>query len=753
MACSTAPKIDFEDLYCQTKHLDSRKLLKTVTGEPIEWESIHDFVVELFWDGPKITNKHEYTAHYRELTRKYHINPSKVTMNYAYKCILQKYHHSELKDKYHRMPIIEKIIQGKTVRSNSGVLVFTVLTSGLKGFKGGNAGCQWDCHYCPNEPGMPRSYLKKEPAVARAYSNEFDGFMQILDRATVLFLQGKHIDKIEIIVEGGTIASYDMDYLREFIRDLYYAFNVFYDIGERRDRLSLEKEMIINESTICKVIGLTLETRPDCINEEQINLFRELGCTRVQIGVQTTHDFILKRINRKCYYVDTIKAIKLLKDCGFKVDIHIMPDLPGSDPKFDIQTFDDLLEEHGLQIDDIKIYPCQTVSYSKIHTWFNNFKDGFRSFVTNEKQLDTYVVKYIQDDSDEIQENWYFTDKSLTNEYINELIQEFMLTVENPDVYYCPYAHDWVERDSITDSNVTKLIDVCKYYKERIPHWIRINRLVRDIPVKDYVKAGLGCANLRQFIMKQMEAEGTRCRCIRCREIKGGELDDIDIDNMIERIRLYEGSDGLEYYISLEDKNTEKLYGFVRLRLSHNPGADILPELKYCALIRELHVYGKMIPAWDLETSTSNHIQHRGFGKCLVMLAEDIASQHGYSKMAIIAGNGVRNYYKNKLGYKLEGTYMTKSLSMCISYIPQQYTLNRLFNESIDEWKLNQWSVAYHLGHYPHGSKLVPDIGQFISTTQLTLTNITDWTQNLNMPLVILLMAMMYFFIKYVLLK
>jgi len=98
------------------------------------------------------------------------------------------------------------------------------------------------------------------------------------------------------------------------------------------------------------------------------------------------------------------------------------------------------------------------------------------------------------------------------------------------------------------------------------------------------------------------------------------------------------------------------------LRLCSNPGENFIPELKNAALIRELHVYGEIIPVWD-KNSTTKHVQHKGHGQNLINIAENIASVYGYHKMAIISGNGVRNYYINKLGYSLEGTYVTKTLN------------------------------------------------------------------------------------------
>lgn len=871
--------IDVEDLFRQTSHLDPRRMLKNTKNEIIEWIPIRNFTAQLVW-GKNIETKHDYTKRMSELRRdfKEQINgtPSTVTLNYAYKCILQEAIDTNTIDEFPRKPHIEKFMRGKTARINSGVLVFTVLTSGKRGFKGGRGGCQWNCHYCPNEPDMPRSYLKKEPAVARADANDFDAFRQIWDRASVLFLQGKHIDKIEIIVEGGTIASYDKMYLRKFMRDLYYAFNTFYQPNDKRRQIRyvLEKEMMLNENALCKVIGLTLETRPDCINETEIKFFREVGCTRVQLGIQHLDDNILKNVNRGCYYKDAVNAIKRLKDCGFKVDGHWMTDLPGSNPVIDKKMFDQVLQDHNVQVDDWKIYPCQTVDYSQIlndfnnsityfkeflvakghtnirfkkeetiirlkplfkeycqqnninhtihhqyfDTWrvikidlptdifielvndFNNgknidrdnhyssqktpvddFIESFKKLMIEINQFETYETQYTQQflnpideydsmesyqhlikprftsdmkDYDRLKEmirycstwepqhshfipylKYHNSEKDLRDRYLannpptetidcmphNNLMTDFykfLMAIEfdfhdniddnidniddnheygkltNEELeslfeefcqetnvqHYKPYTHDFIPTKDLTTSNLRKLIDVCKSVKRKIHPWIRINRLVRDIP-HDYIRAGLERADLRQVIQQKLEVDGTPCMCIRCCEIKGQTPAEIYQIHM--KTRVYEASDGIEYFISLED-NDNNLYGFTRLRLCHQPGCGFIPELAQSALIRELHVYGEMIPVWD-KPIDGNVVQHRGFGKQLICEAERIARYHGYNKMAIIAGNGVRNYYNNKLGYQLEGTYVTKKLKY--AYIVPKT------NHLID-WKNQQWSYV-----------------------------------------------------------
>ena len=202
------------------------------------------------------------------------------------------------------------------------------------------------------------------------------------------------------------------------------------------------------------------------------------------------------------------------------------------------------------------------------------------------------------------------------------------------------------------------MLELLLKIKKITPPWIRINRLIRDIP-KESIVAGNKITNLRQYLQVELKKQGKACQCLRCREVRGRSQ---DTDKMILVKREYKASDGDEIFISFESEDNTKLYGFLRLRFNDNPKINIFPELKNASLVRELHVYGKMIPTYseDQDDETSK-TQHMGLGKKLMAEAEQITKTKELSKVAVISGIGVRNYYK-KLGYELEGTYMTKKL-------------------------------------------------------------------------------------------
>jgi ELP3 family radical SAM enzyme/protein acetyltransferase len=492
-------------------------------------------------------------------------------------------------------PVLEGFLVSKAPRSQSGVLVVTVFTSPYP--DGQTFSCQWNCYYCPNEPGQPRSYLLNEPGVRRANRLEFDPCRQFEDRVHSLMAIGHPADKVELLVLGGTWESYPLSYRERFIRDLFYAANVLFDppLAPRRPPLDLLQEQLLNESARCKIIGVTLETRPDTINAPMLVELRRFGCTRVQLGIQHTDDAILTLVNRQSTREDAANAIKLLKDSCFKVDIHLMPDLPGASPNIDKAMFDDVLTSPYLQADQWKIYPCQTTPFSVIEQWF---KEG----------------------------------------------------------RYHPYG-------------LEPLIEVLLYAKARVHPWIRINRVIRDIPV-DYVLAGVEVANLRQLLAVKLQERGERCRCIRCREVKGDKKVVEKLKTAVVKERTYDASEGTEVFISVETPtNDETIFGFLRLRLHIRNWDTPFPELTSCALIRELHVYGHLLPTYTEESGSGSTAapaaQHTGIGRRLLERAEAIAREAGYADIAVISGVGVRGYYKRH-GYRLvaahRGAFLVKSL-------------------------------------------------------------------------------------------
>jgi ELP3 family radical SAM enzyme/protein acetyltransferase len=471
----------------------------------------------------------------------------------------------------------------KKSRGTSGMFQVAVMTSGIE------FSCEFDCHYCPKQEGMPRSYVAHGPSARRANQWNQDCVKQIHSRLTSYCINGHLPDKLEIIVLGGTWSSYSMEYRRKFINEVFYGVNTFYmdkTKGPVRNMLTLSEEQELNTNGKCKIIGLTIETRPDgkCIIDEEIASFLEFGVTRVQIGIQTTHNKILKLINRQCTIEECYTGIKLLKDAGLKVMCHYMPNLPGSTPELDRIMLEEAVFNPMLDCDEFKIYPTMVPT-------------------TSDKD-DVPVVTVI--------EKWY------------------------KDGKYIPYSDDELQEVLINFKRIPEL------------NTKRIARLFRDIPKPNTV-AGCDSPNMRETLKKEMTLRGYQCQCIRCREIG---TNPVIIGTETIDYKEYPASDGTEWFISINSADKKHIIGFTRVRFPSNNTIR--------AFVRELHVYGVTTATFGNVAITGS--QHRGFGQRLIKMAETIAMENGFTELAITSGVGVRNYYKNKLGYALKDHYMVKSL-------------------------------------------------------------------------------------------
>ena len=485
----------------------------------------------------------------------------------------------------------------KPANDISGINQITILTSPTP--DGQNFSCKHDCFYCPNEPAheennwtpQPRSYLYKEPAVQRANRNNFDPYDQTINRLDSLLTMGHKCDKLEFIIEGGTFTEYPKQYLKHYFNRFIYACNTYFDSTPKRVMKSLNEEITINKTTQCKIIGICIETRPDAIMENDsdnipwAHTLLSWGVTRIQLGVQHIDNSILKKINRG-HTIETVeKAIHYLKNMCFKIDIHLMPDLPYSNPKKDKEMFDVIYSSPKYMPDQIKVYPCEVVPWTKIEQWHKN---------------GTYV----------------------------------------------PYG-----------SNKEIIADVLQYAITQCPPFIRLPRVIRDIP-HSYIEGGVKCSNMRQLVNNNIINDNQYSMDIRFREI--GRHSNYSLNDAKLIIRKYKASYGIDYFISYETFDKKAIYGFIRLRIiKQDKNNNNYNELVNYGLIRELHVYGSVQGVLNKHRNGKS-TQHQGFGRKLLQKAEEIAYCNNKKGVLVISGIGVRGYYE-KFGYKLNNHYMEKN--------------------------------------------------------------------------------------------
>ena len=506
----------------------------------------------------------------RKIAKKYKIPcPSNIEL-------LKTYHNLVENKSIKPFGIIENLLKTRPIRSLSGIVNVSVLTKPYP--------CPGKCLYCPLEKGIPKSYVSGEPAVERAKALNYDPYSQTQKRIEMLKNQGHPTDKIELRIAGGTWSYYPKKYQTWFIKKCFAACNVEprRTIIRKITLKDLEKAQRLNEKAKHRIVGLSIETRPDFINLSEIKWLRELGVTMVELGVQSIYDDVLKKNLRGHGTKETIISTKLLKNAGFKVLYQMMPNLPGSNLKKDEKMFEELFSNPDFQPDLLKIYPCAILKEASLYKWWKAGK-------------------------------------------------------------YKPYTQ-------------SQLINLIKSIKKKIPYYVRIQRITRDIPSKTIVAGPAKISNLRQVVTKISKKEGWKCKCIRCREVR-------ESYNPKEKFYLfrrdYDASGGREIFLSFENKNRTKLYSLLRLRIPTETGSLLaFPILERTAIVREIHTYGELVPISEIKIAP----QHRGLGKKLIKEAEKIAKKEfGSKKIAAISAIGVRNYF-SKLKYKLRETYMVKEL-------------------------------------------------------------------------------------------
>ena len=319
---------------------------------------------------------------------------------------------SELEERFIRS------VRMKPRRTASGVATITVITRPHT--------CSSNCIYCPCDLRMPKSYLANEPACQRAELTFFDPYVQVAARLQALHQMGHSTDKVELIVLGGTWSDYPESYQYWFIKELFRALNEWPNapshIQERLDWYTsfglqnsdealssfvakqqaavfedaatynqafhklydtsqphqsawskmqstydeLVEQQHVNETAAARVVGLVIETRPDTITPDNLRMFRQLGCTKIQIGIQSTRQEILDANKRQMSAAQIKRAFSLIRLYGFKIHSHLMVNLLGATPEADKQDFKTFVTDPGFLPDEIKLYPCALVAGTQL---------------------------------------------------------------------------------------------------------------------------------------------------------------------------------------------------------------------------------------------------------------------------------------------------------------------------------------------------------------------------------------------------
>jgi len=577
--------------------------------------------------------------------------------------LLRAYHELLSDKKIEKNIEIESLLKKRAVRSQSGIVAVQVLTKPYP--------CPGQCIFCPNEQWMPKSYISSEPGAMRALLNQFDPIKQVYNRLLSLTMTGHQTDKIEMIVLWWTWDFYPNDYKIDFIKNLYDACNTFSQLeiefpkgtetvndSENTDEYrfkyeltnldsikysaTLQEAIKKNETAENRIIGLTVETRPEFATDENCRIWRELWVTRLEMWVQSMYDDILEA-NHRWHTVQQIReAIHKLRQYGFKFSIHIMPGLYWYTYEKDLWTFQKIYSDPYIKPDEIKYYPTSvvqnTVLYDLYQKWeYKPLTIDYIQKLIRQTFLEiippyTRIKRLIRDiPATEITAGSNITNLSqLTH---NELKKELK---SNPDKARNLYSRLYWDYELVESEKQLKIKDSCKWDE------IKTTIIWQEPDLESY----------RNFVCLD-----TRSREIRNKYEKWNKQDKI-APNLV--IRQYQSSVWREFFISFEDLQGY-IYWFTRLLL---PDSEETVERdwlgKNTALIRELHIYGQL--AWLKENVDSNdQKQHRGFGSQLLAMAEKFSKENWYRNLSVISWVWVRKYYE-KQWYSLVGTYMVKSL-------------------------------------------------------------------------------------------
>ena len=534
-------------------------------------------------------------------------------------------------------------VRMKPVRTRSGVAPVTVLTKPFP--------CPGRCIFCPSDVRMPKSYLSSEPGAQRAAEHQFDPFRQTLARLRSFHHTGHPTDKVELIVLGGTWSSYPEGYRVWFVRRCFEAMNRFAATtrAAARDPLArfepevdfreldetvegaalsrdynrvvsgwtsahpraagqasrqtatwaeLEAAQRENETAAVRCVGLSLETRPDRLDRDEVLRMRRLGATKVQIGVQSMDDEVLA-LNRRGHDVArTRRAVRLLRAAGFKIQAHWMPNLHGSTPAADCDDFDRLFADPDVRPDELKVYPCSLIESAELMAYHR---------------------------------------RGVWRPYERGELLDVLVHGLGAAPRYCRLTRvirDIPGTDIVTGNRTTNMRQVAE--AEARARGVRC----RDIRAREVGGRRVAPERLRLRRMDYEAASG--------REVF---LEFVTAEDRIAgflRLRLpapaarpaTSGPEG--------PRTDRRAVRFRAARPAAGERAALrLPELAGRAIIREVHVYGAVVGLGERETGRS---QHAGLGRRLIAEAVGIARDAGFEQVAVISSVGTREYYR-RLGF------------------------------------------------------------------------------------------------------
>lgn len=506
----------------------------------------------------------------------------------------------------------------KPVRTASGVAPVAIM--------GKPANCpHGSCIFCPGGEesvfgSIPKSYTGNEPASMRAKANSFDPFLQTFNRLYQLVSTGHSVSKVELILMGGTFPSFGETYQDSFVRDSFAALNFFSDQFFSRNRFLTQKFLSFLQSDS----GETSVERLDRV-QSKLRKFQKSQSSSL-IAEQMRNESSNCRMVALC--------IETKPDWCKESHINQMLKLGCTRVELGIQALDD-----------------EILSFANRGHSLADSVEATRLLRDSGLKVTYHMMPGLPKSTPEMD------------------VAMFRELFSNPD--YCPDAlkiypcmvmpgtplEKLFKAGKFSPMDTETAVEVIAKAKRFFPKWVRVQRVMRDIPTK-WSFEGVRSNNLRQLVEKRCLELGIKCNCIRCREVGHSQNGkNAKLSRQKISVTTYEASHGTELFISSEDPFADVLFGFCRLRIPFEPFRSEIDSKT--ALVRELHVFGK---AQSIGESDAKAVQHHGLGHELLAKAEQLAGEKfDKTRVVVISGVGARNYYR-KLGYRRSGPYMAKKL-------------------------------------------------------------------------------------------
>ena len=492
--------------------------------------------------------------------------------------------------------LFKKILRKRWVRSQSWVTVISLLTKFWW--------CPGKCVYCPTFEWLPKSYIPNEPAVMRAELNKFDPIMQIHNRLRALEITWHKIEKNDIRIIGWTWSVYPLEYQEAFIKGIYDAFNTYDEMKEYIEKTDLSTDKFASFK-----IKETYKAKLSSSLEEAKKRNETSRCRIIGIAIETRPDWVTpEEIKRLRWYWVT------------RVEIWYQT------------TFDDINE-----LNKRWHWNKESTMATKMlkDAWFKVVAHMMPNLLWSTPEKDVEALAKVFDDQ----------------AFRPDELKIYPMVVTDKSELTDIWKNGWFK--AYDDET---LIDLTAKLESMVPEYVRLNRTYRDIPSSEILEWS-HLANLRQIVEDKLKAEWVKLVDIRHREIKFWKNDP---KKAILNDYSYEASDWYEHFMTFEDPEDRTIFSLLRLRLpkEYKEIIEVLPELKWAAIIREIHTFWDQLSIWE---KWSTFWQHLWFWKRLIEKSENIAKEAWYKKMAVIAWVWVRQYYE-KRWYNLEWEYMVKDI-------------------------------------------------------------------------------------------